>query len=127
MIVANASAAGGVAGEHVERARRLLGYTMAEPTDQRLPTTRTLDTSIVYFVTAPPNIQAVAESVARDLGGLTAEPMPTPIPVDGGSIGTATVFVMIGNDIAGESLEDLSANAAPNVQAPAPAGATTTT
>ena len=53
--------------------------------------------------------------------------MPTPIPVEGGSIGTATVLVMLGNDIAGESLEDLGANAAPNIQAPAPAGATTTT
>jgi hypothetical protein len=64
--------------------------------------------------------------VARDLGGLAVEAMPSPIPVDGGSIGTATVLVMMGNDIAGESIDDLGGAAAANVQAPAPAGATTT-
>ena len=53
--------------------------------------------------------------------------MPSPIPVEGGSIGTATVLVMMGNDTAGESLDDLQGSAAPNVQAPTPAGGATTT
>jgi hypothetical protein len=125
VIVANASAAGGVASEMTAELESA-GYTMADATDQA-PGDENLDTSIVYFVTAPPQIQAVAESVARDLGGVTVEPMPSPIPVDGGSIGTATVLVMLGNDTAGESLDDLGGAAAANVQAPAPAGGATTT
>jgi LytR cell envelope-related transcriptional attenuator len=125
VIVANASAAGGVATEMTSELESA-GYTMAEPTDQAAGD-ENLDTSIVYYVTAPPQIKAVAESVARDLGGLTVEAMPSPIPVDGGSIGTATVLVMLGNDIAGETIDDLGGAAAANVQAPAPAGGATTT
>jgi LytR cell envelope-related transcriptional attenuator len=125
VIVANASAAGGVATEMTSELESA-GYTMAEPTDQA-EGDENLDTSIVYYVETPPTIKAVADSVARDLGGLTVEPMPSPIPVDGGSIGTATVLVMLGNDIAGESIDDLGGAAAANVQAPAPAGGATTT
>ena len=43
------------------------------------------------------------------------------------ALGTATVLVMMGNDIAGEPVEDLAESAAPNVEAPAPAGGATTT
>jgi LytR cell envelope-related transcriptional attenuator len=125
VIVANASAAGGVATEMTSELESA-GYTMAEPTDQA-EGDENLDTSIVYYVTAPPQIKAVADSVARDLGGITVEAMPSPIPVDGGSIGTATVLVMLGNDIAGETIDDLGGAAAANVQAPAPAGGATTT
>jgi hypothetical protein len=125
VIVANASAAGGEAANMSEQLESA-GYTLAEPTDQA-EGDENLETSIVYYVTAPPQIKAVADSVARDLGGLTVEAMPSPIPVDGGSIGTATVLVMMGNDIAGESIDDLGGAAAANVQAPAPAGGATTT
>jgi hypothetical protein len=102
-----------------------LGYSVTDEatTDSNA---EPLEESIVYYATGGSAIQAVAQSVARDLGGLAVQPMPTPIPVEGGSIGTATVLVMMGNDTAGESPEDLSESAAPNVQAPAPAGATTT-
>jgi LytR cell envelope-related transcriptional attenuator len=123
VIVANASSASGVAAQMTEELDTA-GYSMAEPTDA---TGDNLDTSAVYFVEAPPQIQTVAQSVARDLGGVTARPMPARIPVEGGSIGTATVLVMLGDDIAGESLSDITESAAPNVQAPAPAGGATTT
>jgi hypothetical protein len=125
VIVANASAAGGEAA-NMSQELESAGYTLAEPTDQA-EGDENLETSIVYYVTAPPQIKAVADSVARDLGGLTVEAMPSPIPVNGGSIGTATVLVMMGNDIAGESIDDLGGAAAANVQAPAPAGGATTT
>ena len=81
-----------------------------------------LEESIVFYTDGVPAIQAVAQSVARDMGGLTVQPMPGSIPVEGGSIGTATVLVMLGTDTAGESLDDLGGAAAANVQAPAPAG-----
>ena len=126
VIVANASAASGEA-QNMQDAIGDLGYSV---TDEATTDTNAepLEESLVYYATGGPAIQAVAQSVARDLGGVPVQPMPSPIPVEGGSIGTATVLVMMGNDIAGESLDDLAGSAAPNVQAPAPAaGASTTT
>lgn len=126
VVVANASSTGQVAGQ-MSQQLETAGYTMAEPTDQA-EGDENLETSIVYYTEAPPQIQTVAQSVARDLGGLEVQPMPTPIPVDGGSIGTATVLVMLGDDLAGQTLADIGEEAgAANVQAPAPAGGATTT
>ena len=103
-----------------------LGYTVTDEATSD-SNAEPLEESLVYYTEGVPAIQAVAQSVARDLGGLTVQPMPSPIPVEGGSIGTATVLVMMGNDTAGESLDDLQGSAAPNVQAPTPAGGATTT
>ncbi len=125
VIVANASAAGGEA-QNTQDGLEELGYAVtAEATSDTAE--EPLEESVVYFVATPPAIQAVAQSVARDLGGLAVEPMPATIPVEGGSIGTATVLVMMGNDIAGEPVDDLAGSAAPNIQAPTPAGGATTT
>jgi hypothetical protein len=124
VIVANASAAGGEAS-NMQDALEEAGYTVTEEATSDT-NAEPLEESIVYYTEGVPAIQAVAQSVARDLGGLTVQAMPSPIPVEGGSIGTATVLVMMGNDIAGESLDDLGGAAAANVQAPAPAAATTT-
>jgi LytR cell envelope-related transcriptional attenuator len=124
VIVANASAASGEA-QNMQDALEEAGYTVtADATSDTA--TEPLEASIVYYAEGVPAIQAVAQSVARDMGGIDVQPMPSPIPVEGGSIGTATVLVMMGNDTAGESLDDLQ-SAAPNVQAPAPAGGATTT
>jgi hypothetical protein len=124
VIVANASSAGGVAAQMTQQLETA-GYATADPTDA---TGANLDTSVVYYIEAPPQIQTVAQSVARDLGGVDAQPMPSAIPVDGASIGTATVLVMLGDDLAGQSLADIVEEAGANVEAPAPAsGATTTT
>jgi hypothetical protein len=124
VIVANASVAGGEA-QNMQDALAELGYSVTDEatSDQ---SDEALEESVVYYAAGPAAIQAVAQSVARDLGGIPVQPMPSPpVALDSG-LGTATVLVMMGNDIAGESLDDLSANAAPNVQAPAPAGTTTT-
>jgi LytR cell envelope-related transcriptional attenuator len=123
VIVANASNAGGMAAAMSEELDGA-GYTMAEPGNA---TGENLETTVVYFVEAPPQIRSVAQSVARDLGGVQARAMPGSIPVEGGSIGTATVLVMLGNDLAGDTLEQIAARSGPNVQAPAPAGNATTT
>jgi hypothetical protein len=124
VIVANASAAGGEA-QNMQDAIAELGYSVTEEATSDT-NAEPLEESVVYYATGPAQIQAVAQSVARDLGGLAVQPMPQTIPIEG-SLGTATVLVMMGNDIAGESLEDLGESAAANVQAPAPAGSTTTT
>ena len=125
MIVANSSAAGGEA-QNMQEALGELGYTMTDEATSD-SNAEPLEESLVYYTEGVPAIQAVAQSVARDMGGLTVQAMPSPIPVEGGSIGTATVLVMMGNDTAGESLDDLQGSAAPNVQAPTPAGGATTT
>ena len=110
----------------MQDALKELGYAVTDEATSD-SNTEPLEESIVYYSEGTPAIQAVAQAVARDLGGLTAQPMPSTIPVEGGSIGTATVLVLLGNDIAGESIEDLGGAAAANVQAPSPAGGATTT
>jgi LytR cell envelope-related transcriptional attenuator len=125
VIVANASAASGEA-QNMQDALAELGYSVTDEatTDSNA---EPLEESLVLYSTGGPAIQAVARSIARDLGGIAVQPMPARIPVEGGSLGTATVLVLMGNDTAGESLADLAGSAAPNIQAPAPAGASTTT
>ena len=126
LIVANASAAGGEA-QNMQDALAEAGFTVTDEATSD-SNTEPLEESVVYYTEGVPAIQAVAQSVAQAMGGLTVQPMPSSIPVEGGSIGTATVLVMLGNDTAGESLDDLRGSAAPNIQAPTPAaGATTTT
>ena len=91
------------------------GYTMGEPGNNTAGTTHD---SVVYYAAGDAAAQAVAKSVADELGGVQIEPMPTPPPIDTG-LGTSTVLVMVGIDTAGKTLADLSAAAdAP----PPPAG-----
>src|SRR5262245_27047919 len=93
VIVANASASSGEA-QNMQGALGDLGYSV---TDEATTDTNAepLEESLVYYETGGPAIQQVAQSVARDLGGIPVQPMPSPIPVEGGSIGTATVLVMM--------------------------------
>jgi LytR cell envelope-related transcriptional attenuator len=124
VVVANAASASGVAAA-MSAELESVGYTMAEPTNS---TGENLATTVVYFTDATAQIRSVAESVAGDLGGVEIEPMPTTIPVeDGGSIGTATILVMLGDDLAGDTLSEIADRAEPNVQAPTPSGTTSTT
>ena len=79
-----------------------IGYT-AEPgvTDND---DEELTDTVVYFASAGAP-EAVARSVAQDLGGVTVEPAPSPLPIqEGDSPGSASVFVFLGTDLAGKSL-----------------------
>ena len=119
VVVANASGIGGSAAA-MTTVLEGAGYTMGEPGNS---TGAALDTSVVYYVTGDVAAQAVAASVATDMGGLTATDMPSPPPIDAG-LGTATVLVMVGTDTANKTLADMNpATVAP----PTAAGATTTT
>jgi len=100
VVVANASSTGQVAGPMSDQLEAL-GYTMGEPTSQ-VEGPDNLETSIVYFSVAN-NSEAVARTLARDMGGLEVEPMPDPIPVEGGVI-DGPVLLMLGNDYAGEEV-----------------------
>ncbi len=79
-----------------------LGFVVAEPVNAA-GWEEKLDVTKVY---ARDESRAVAESVARMLGGVAIERMPTPAPIDGATagLGEATVLVMLGADLAGQPL-----------------------
>lgn len=120
VIVANASGISGSAGTMSDELEGA-GYTMEEPTDDN--SDEPLDDTVVYFAVGTAT-EAVAQSVARDLGNVQFLPMPDPIPTSDGSLGTAAVLVLLGSDTAGQSLEELTPPAAPS--APTVAAAATT-
>jgi hypothetical protein len=118
VVVANASGIGGSAGA-MTTVLEGAGYTMGTPGDSE----QRLDTSVVYYVAGDAAAQAVAQSVATDMGGLQIAEMPSPPPIQQG-VGTATVLVMVGTDTANKTLADLNPTA---VAPPAVVGETTTT
>lgn len=98
--VANASGMGGSAGA-MSSALTTAGYEgVGEPgdSDQRL------ESSVVYYVATDTAAQAVAASIAADLGGVESEAMPATRPASGGITDSATVLVMLGTDMAGKPL-----------------------
>ena len=104
--VANASGVGGSAGA-MSTALMSQGYQgVGEPGNA---TGGGLDTSLVYYVAGDAAAQAVAQSIANDLGGVQVAEMPTPRPAEGGGVETVTVLLMLGVDAAGRTLADLSA------------------
>lgn len=108
VIVANASGVGGTAAQ-MSTALTTVGFLMGDPTNAA-GLADALATSIVYYDTAQAGAQAVAESVARSLGGgVTVLPLPagTP-PVDSGDLGGAGVLLMLGTDKAGKTLAELN-------------------
>lgn len=71
--------------------------------------------TVVYFA-GPGGPEAVARSVANDLGGVTVEAAPadpTTLINPEDSAGEATVFVMLGTDLSGKTLPLPQAPAAP--------------
>jgi hypothetical protein len=119
VIVANASGIPGSAGRMTDELTAA-GFTMATATNATTP----LEQSVVYADPADAAAQAVAESVARTMGGLTVEPIASPPPVDGGSIGAAGVLVMLGTAQADQTIAQLATPAA--VVPPPVAGSGTT-
>ena len=114
VVVANASGVPGSAGR-MSTELATVGFTMAEATNS---TQSGLAASIVQYDSTIAAAQAVAESVARTMGGLTVEVVPSPAPVEGGSLNGAGVLVLLGTDEADKTIAQLSA-AEPSVT-PAP-------
>jgi hypothetical protein len=116
VVVANASSTGGVAAAMSDQLAEL-GYTMGEPTSDLAD--EGLETSIVYYSVGNETL-AVAQTLARDMGGLEVQEMPSPVPVE--ELGDGSVVLMLGNDYAGQDVPG------PPPQAPAaPTNPTTTT
>ena len=127
VVVANASGVPGSAGR-MSTALGAAGYTMAEATNA----TSQLEVSIVYYDPAVVAAQAVAESVARSMGGLEVATVPTPVPIEGGALNGSGVVVMLGTAQADKTLEELAggttaASTPETGTAPAVAGTETTT
>jgi len=121
VVVANASGVPGSAGR-MSTELATLGFTMAEATNS---TQSGLTASIVQYDPSIAAAQAVAESVARSMGGLTVETLPTPPPVDGGSLNGAGVLVLLGTDEADKTIAQLSAPVDSVAPAPDVSGSTT--
>jgi hypothetical protein len=109
VVVANANGVGGSAATMSRALEAGPGFTMGEPTDAS-SATGVLDVTVIYYDTAQPAAQAVADSVNRSMGGgATLLPLPagTP-PVASGDLGGAGVLVMLGTDKANKTLEELN-------------------
>ncbi|WP_040492754.1 LytR C-terminal domain-containing protein [Ilumatobacter nonamiensis] len=122
VLVANANTVGGSAGA-MTKTLELAGYTTIEPLDASGPN---LEDSLVYYDPSQAAAQDVANSVADDLGGLEVLELPTPAPTASGDIGDAGVMVVLGENEAGKTLEELGGTPAEaTTEAPAPAGGET--
>jgi LytR cell envelope-related transcriptional attenuator len=125
VVVANASGVPGSAGR-MSTTLATVGFTMAEATNA----TTQLETSIVYYDPAVVAAQAVAESVARTMGGLEVAPVPTPVPIEGAALNGSGVVVMLGTAQADKTVEEMAAPATAETPAtgtaPAVAGTATT-
>lgn len=104
VIVANASGVGGSAGRMTDTLS-IAGFTMGDPTNA---TSGQIEDSIVYYDPGIAAAQDVANSVALVMGGLVVETVPTPPPVEGGSMGDAGVLVMLGTNQADKTLDEMS-------------------
>ena len=105
VVVANANGVPGSAGG-MTQSLEFAGYTMGEATNA---SGADVDDSIVYYDATVAAAQDVANSVARDLGGVLVETIPVPPPTESGTLeGGASVLVLLGNNEAGKTLEELA-------------------
>jgi len=117
VVVANASGVPlAAAGMTTELAS--LNFVMAVATNS---TQTGLVASIVHYDASNAAALAVAESVARSMGGVTVEVVPTPPPVDGASLNGAGVLVLLGTDQADKTIAQMTVAVATPAPAPAPA------
>lgn len=103
--VANASNASGVAGQ-MTTALTAEGFEMADATNATV--SPKLEVSKVIFDATDPNGAAVANAVAVTLGGLTVEQSPAAPPVESGAFAEGSgVIVLLGNDLAGKTIDQI--------------------
>lgn len=111
VVVANANGVNGSAGQ-MSRALEAVGYDMGSATNAATSIGQ-LEATVIYFDPDVPAAQAVAESVNRDLGNdASISALASPAPTVDGSV-DGDVLVMLGNDKAGRTLEELAPSSAP--------------
>ena len=99
VMVANASGVTGSAGQ-MSTALQSEQFIVTQPINADV-TAGKQSVTVVYYV---PGYETGATAVAEILGGVQIQPVATPAPVEGGSLGEAQVLVMLGTDLAGKLL-----------------------
>lgn len=107
VVVANASGINGAAGRLTDRLKAV-GFGTGEATNAS-DTVGQLGATQIYYDPDSADAKAVAESLKQALGGgdIELKELGVPAPVTSGDIGDATVLVLMGNDVADKSLEEL--------------------
>jgi hypothetical protein len=134
VVVANANGQGGSASAMSRALEAVAGFTVVDPTNASA-TIPDLDESVIYFDPSVPAAQAVANSLARVLGGVSSiAPLPEPTPpTQDGTLNGAQVLLMLGKDKANQPLAELApgvvagGNGVVTVTNPDPTGTTSTT
>ncbi|HNJ96691.1 MAG TPA: LytR C-terminal domain-containing protein, partial [Ilumatobacteraceae bacterium] len=104
--VANCSAQNGVA-QMMSQVLTDAGFTTADAVNGMCDPK--LDSSYVIYDESVPGAQAVAETVARTLGGITVEAAVLPIRTESGAWAEGSgVVVLLGNDLAGKTLDQIT-------------------
>jgi len=105
--IANASGVGGSAGLLTTEMQGK-GY-IVQPAINKSEITPKQTVTVVYYLLGS---EAAAARVAQELGGVGISPMPTPIPTETGSLGEASVLILLGTDLAGKPLGIIAGGAA---------------
>ncbi len=113
VVVANASGINGAAGRLTDRLAAV-GFTTAAATNSS-DAVSNLSASQIHYVADDADALAVAESLRAALGGGDIEllEVTVPAPTESGELGDATVLVLMGDDVADKSLEELQGVVAP--------------
>ncbi len=108
VIIANANGVSGSAGLLSDELVAA-GYSVGSPTNASSSIGGRLELTVVYYDAGIPAAQAVAESIAAALGGVSSiAPVQTPAPTQTGSLDGAGVLIMLGLDKAGRTLAELA-------------------
>jgi hypothetical protein len=101
VVVANAS---GVSGSAKQMSTYLTtqGFEVAEPTNAASSVGQLATTQVYYLAGNEAGAQSVA--LALLLEPASVEAMPDPVPTESGSLGDASVLVMLGTDLAGKEI-----------------------
>jgi len=107
VIVANASRVDGAAGRLTD-SLVAVGYTTTDATNSS-DDVENLEATQIFFVPGDAAAQAVAENLRLAFGGgdITVGEVADPAPTESGDLGEGTVLVLMGNDVAGTTLEEL--------------------
>ena len=130
VLVANANNVGGSAGQMQRALETGPGFTVAGAVNAST-SVGTLEGSVIYYVESNTQALPVAESLGEVLGGVSdVLPMPDTPPTADGDLMGADVLLMLGNDKAGKTLEELNPDTATGgntqVTSPPVAGDSTT-
>lgn len=123
VVVANASGVSGSARQ-MSTYLKSQGFEVEEPTNAASGVGQQATTVVYYLPGNELGAQSVASSMHLD--PTTVAAMPNPVPTESGSLGNASVLVMLGTDLAGKEIGS-SSTTTPAAGATVTSAATSTT